>query len=180
MAEPMSEGVKILYKGAIDNIIFLKRQQWIITNYSLVVYAIMAALARNATSVEKTILVVVALCAFAYSAACMLHTQSTMRRLRASMSHIYQTYFSVEERETYKLWQAPPGFLVYPAFYRRVDSSKHYGARGDPLRHCTNAILVGSQCYLVRKSHRPRRSCRCAINDGGSKAATPRSGKKNA
>src|SRR6478752_70632 len=94
MTETMSEGVKILYKGAIDNIIFLKRQQWIITNYSLVVYAIMAALARNANSVEKTVLVVAVLGAFGYSAACMLHTQSTMKRLRASMAHIYQTYFS--------------------------------------------------------------------------------------
>ncbi|MDO8398413.1 MAG: hypothetical protein Q7T45_11405 [Bradyrhizobium sp.] len=116
MTETMSEGVKILYKGAIDNIIFLKRQQWIITNYSLVVYAIMAALAKNATSVEKTILVVVSLCAFGYSAACMLHTQNTMKRLRASMSHIYQTYFSVEEREVYKLWQAAPGFWYTPLF----------------------------------------------------------------
>jgi hypothetical protein len=117
MPEPtMSEGVKILYKGAIDNIIFLKRQQWIITNYSLVVYAIMAALARNATSVEKTILVVVALLAYGYSVACMLHTQNTMKRLRASMSHIYQTYFSVEEREVYKLWQAAPGFWYTPLF----------------------------------------------------------------
>ena len=33
----MSEAVKILYKGAIDNIIFLKRQQWVITNYALVI-----------------------------------------------------------------------------------------------------------------------------------------------
>jgi hypothetical protein len=117
MTEPtMSEGVKILYKGAIDNIIFLKRQQWIITNYSLVVYAIMAALARNAGNVEKTILVVVALCAFGYSVACMVHTQGTMKRLRDSMSHIYQTYFSLEEREAYKLWPAPPGFWYTPLF----------------------------------------------------------------
>jgi hypothetical protein len=112
----MSEGVKILYKGAIDNIIFLKRQQWIITNYSLVVYAIMAALDRNAESVEKTVLVVVSLCAFSYGIACVIHTQSTMKRLRDSMSHIYQTYFSSEEREAYKLWPAAPGFWYTPLF----------------------------------------------------------------
>jgi hypothetical protein len=113
---PMSEGVKILYKGAIDNVIFLKRQQWIITNYSLVVYAIMVALARNATSVEKTVLVFISLIAFAYAISCMVHTERTMRRLRTTQWHIYQTYFTAEERATYQLWERLPGFWYNPLF----------------------------------------------------------------
>jgi hypothetical protein len=116
MTEAMSEAVKILYKGAIDNLIFLKRQQWILTNYSLVVYAIMVALARNATSVEKTILVFVVLCAYSYSIACMVHIQNTQKRLRSNLSHIYQVHFTPEEREFYKLWPAPPGFWHTPLF----------------------------------------------------------------
>jgi hypothetical protein len=112
----MSEGVKILYKGVIDNIIFLKLQQWIITNYSLVVYAIMVALARHADDFEKKLLVGISLVAFAYAISCMMHTQSTMKRLRTTQWHIYQDYFTVAERETYQLWSKMPGFWYTPLF----------------------------------------------------------------
>jgi hypothetical protein len=35
----MPEHVGAAYKDAVDNIIFLKRQQWLATNYALLVYA---------------------------------------------------------------------------------------------------------------------------------------------
>lgn len=132
---PMSEGVKILYKGAIDNIIFLKRQQWIITNYSLIVYAIMVALARRATDVEKTILVIISLIAFGYAVACMLHTQNTMKRLRTSMAHIYQTYFNADERAVYQLWQTVPGFWYTPLFIGGLIA--------------TNTLAVSAAIYVI-------------------------------
>jgi hypothetical protein len=54
--------VKILYKGVIDNIIFLKRQQWIITNCSLV--------------------------AFAYAISCMMHcaSKSAVPKVRSGLA----------------------------------------------------------------------------------------------
>jgi L-asparagine transporter-like permease len=42
MATPerqMPVHVEVAYKDAVDNIIFLKRQQWVATNYALLVYA---------------------------------------------------------------------------------------------------------------------------------------------
>lgn len=112
----MSEGVKILYKGAIDNIIFLKRQQWTITNYALVVYAAVVAISKNAGVHEKWALSLLAFGAWAYGSWCMVHTQRTMTRLRRSMHHIYQTYFTEDERQAYTLWGKAPSFHYTPEF----------------------------------------------------------------
>jgi hypothetical protein len=38
-AKQMSEHVGAAYKAAVDNILFLKRQQWLATNYALILYA---------------------------------------------------------------------------------------------------------------------------------------------
>lgn len=112
----MSEGVKILYKGAIDNIIFLKRQQWFITNYALVVYAGIYALRKDASPIEKTLLTVLASAAYIYALWCMIHVQSSLTKLRKSLHHIYQTYFTAEEKGAFSLWKEEPGFWYTPEF----------------------------------------------------------------
>ena len=38
-AQQMPQHVEAAYKAAVDNIIFLKRQEWLATNYALLVYA---------------------------------------------------------------------------------------------------------------------------------------------
>lgn len=113
----MSEGVKILYKGAIDNLIFLKRQQWIITNYALVVYAAVVTIARGGGVHEKWGLSIVAFAAWAYGTWCLIHTQNSMTKLRVSLYHIYQTYFTEEERAAYGVWDKPPTFNYTPEFF---------------------------------------------------------------
>lgn len=113
---PMSEGVKILYKGAIDNVIFLKRQQWIITNYSLVVYAAVVGLSKAANDVERTLLTVVAGLAFAYAVSCMIHTQMSLTKLRTTIDIIWKTYFTSGEAEKYKFWKTTPTFFYTPLF----------------------------------------------------------------
>jgi hypothetical protein len=35
----MPEHVEVAYRDAVDNIVFLKRQQWLATNYILLLYA---------------------------------------------------------------------------------------------------------------------------------------------
>ena len=35
----MPEHVEVAYRDAVDNIVFLKRQQWLATNYVLLLYA---------------------------------------------------------------------------------------------------------------------------------------------
>lgn len=133
--QEMSEGVKILYKGAIDNIIFLKRQQWVITNYTLIAYAAVVALAKNANDVEKTLLTLLAAGAWGYAFFCMIHTQMTLTKLRGSLFHIYQTYFSDDERAVFKLWPERPGFSYTPGFI--------YGLIA------TNIVAVVATIYLI-------------------------------
>jgi hypothetical protein len=112
----MSEGVKILYKGAIDNIIFLKRQQWVITNYALVVYAAVITIAKNATINEKWALSILAVAAWLYGTWCMVHTQRSLTKLRGSIFHIYQTFFTEDERRAFDTWKEKPDFHYTPEF----------------------------------------------------------------
>ncbi len=112
----MSEGVKIYYKGAIDNIIFLKRQQWIITNYALVVYAGVVTISRGVTPNEKWALTIIAAIGWLYGTWCLIHTQRTMTKLRNSMYEIYQTYFTAEQRKKFSLWKEVPTFNYTPEF----------------------------------------------------------------
>ncbi len=113
---PMSEGVKILYKEAVDNILFLKRQQWTITNHALVAFAAVVAVSRGANNVETTLLTLLAAAAWLYAVACMLHTQMTMTKYRLRLTHIYQKYFHKEEKDQFVLWSSAPTFNYTPMF----------------------------------------------------------------
>jgi hypothetical protein len=114
----MSEGVKILYKGALDNIIFLKRQQWIITNYSLVVYAVVVTLSKapQINAVEKTLLTLLGAAACIYAISCMIHTQISLTALRSTLHYIGNAYFNEQEREIYDFWGSKPSFFYTPLF----------------------------------------------------------------
>ncbi|MCZ6496529.1 MAG: hypothetical protein O6924_10170 [Alphaproteobacteria bacterium] len=65
----LSPQLQIVYKDAIDNIMFVKREQWIITNYLIAalagVYAINSGL-KNIHLSEKIILTIAVLVAFSY------------------------------------------------------------------------------------------------------------------
>lgn len=113
---PMSEGVKNLYKDSLDNILFLKRQQWTITNYALLAFAAVVTIGKSANVVETTLLTIVAAVACVYSIFCMVHTQMTLTKYRARLTHIYNTYFTAAERDVFKLWPTPPTFNYTPAF----------------------------------------------------------------
>jgi hypothetical protein len=52
--QQMPEHVEAAYKAAVDNIIFLKRQQWLATNYALLVYAAIF-ISQLTTLVEPTL-----------------------------------------------------------------------------------------------------------------------------
>jgi hypothetical protein len=112
----MSEGVKILYKDAVDNIIFLKRQQWVITNYALVVYAAVVALAKSANPIESTLLTLVASLACAYGTYCMVHTQLSLTKMRTRLAYVYQNFFAADERSAFELWASRPTFNYGPGF----------------------------------------------------------------
>ena len=63
----MPVNVETAYKDAVDNIIFLKRQQWVATNYALLVYAaifVISAQYFSRTDFARNALGIVAIATF--------------------------------------------------------------------------------------------------------------------
>lgn len=112
----MSEGVKVHYKGVLDNLTFLKRQQWTITNHSLVLYAAMVALAKGTNDIERTLLTVFAFLGCGYAIYCMWHTQRSMTRYYRNLYDIQQNYFHAPEREVLQMLPSRPDFHYNGAF----------------------------------------------------------------
>lgn len=116
-ARQMPGQVEVAYRDAVDNIIFLKRQQWVATNYTLLVYAAIFVIsaqyfsrtdfARNALGV----LTIAALFIHWY----MLHLfQRVIQKFRARLDWIYRTYFSAEERANLEFPQGPRSYWDEP------------------------------------------------------------------
>lgn len=124
----MSEGVKILFKGAIDNIIFLKRQQWLMINYSLLVFVGLTWLARTADKTEKTLLTIAVSVLALYTFACVLHCQHSMTKLRRNIWQIAQTHFSANERVAYRMSAEAENFAYGFLFWGGLLVADTFGA----------------------------------------------------
>jgi hypothetical protein len=89
------------YRDALDNILFLKRQQWLATNYVLLLYvAIFVISARffSRTDVARNWLGALTIAAFVVHW-WMLHTfQGSIEKFRNRLAWVYRTYFSEDER----------------------------------------------------------------------------------
>jgi hypothetical protein len=120
-AQQMPEHVGAAYKDAADNIIFLKRQQWLATNYALLVYAaifVISAHYFSRTDLARNWLGVLTIATFIIHW-CMLHLfQRAIEQFRNRVSWIYKTYFSAEERagldlelEPRSYWYQPDGYI---------------------------------------------------------------------
>jgi hypothetical protein len=118
MAHPerqMPEHIGAAYRDAVDNIIFLKRQQWVATNYALIVYAaifVISAQYFSRTDFARNTLGIVAIVAFFIHWYMMLLFQSAIEKFRARLYWIYRTYFSGEEQVRLALPVVPDPFWV--------------------------------------------------------------------
>jgi L-asparagine transporter-like permease len=109
-------------RDAVDNIIFLKRQQWVATNYALLVYAaifVISAQYFQRTDFARNTLGIVAIVAFCIHWYMMALFQSAIEKFRSRLYWIYRTYFNGEE-------QSPAGFAS------RVKCTPWGGQVGDP------------------------------------------------
>jgi hypothetical protein len=120
-AEQMPEHVGAAYKDAAENILFLKRQQWLATNYALLIYAaifLISAHYFNRTDVARNWLGIVTIVTFVVHWY-MLHLfQREIDRFRNRVSWIYRTYFTSDERagldvhvEPRSYWHQPEGYV---------------------------------------------------------------------
>jgi hypothetical protein len=97
MANPdpeMPRHVEAVHKDAVDNIIFLKRQQWVATNYALLVYAAIFVISAQffpRTDFARNSLGIVAIVTFFVHYYIMFLFQRAMDKFRARLYWIYRT-----------------------------------------------------------------------------------------
>jgi hypothetical protein len=102
MAErQMPEHVGAAYKDSADNIRFLHRQQWLATNYALVVYAaifLISAHYFSRTDFARNLLGLLVIVTFGVHWYMMNLLERAVTTSRNRLGWIYKTYFSSEER----------------------------------------------------------------------------------
>jgi cellobiose-specific phosphotransferase system component IIC len=111
----MPEHIGAAYRDAVDNIIFLKRQQWAATNYTLIIYAaifIISAQYFSRTDFARNTLGIVAIVTFFIHWYMMLLFQSAIEKFRSRLYWIYRTYFNGEEQNRLDLPVGPEPFWV--------------------------------------------------------------------
>jgi hypothetical protein len=97
----MPRHVEIAYKDAVDNIIFYKRQQWMATNYTILVYAaifVLSARFFSRTDMARGLLGVLTGLAFLYHLYMLRLLQDAITSFRLRLAWIYRIYFTAEER----------------------------------------------------------------------------------
>jgi len=116
----MPEHVGAAYKAAVDNILFLKRQQWLATNYALILYAaifVISAHYFSRTDFARNWLGLLTIATF-FIHWYMLNTfQRAIVRFRDRLLWIYSTYFSGEERAGLYVQMEPRSHWYQPEVY---------------------------------------------------------------
>ena len=121
----MTTHVEAAYKDAVENINFLKRQQWVATNYAVLVYAAIFVISGtyfSRTDFARNMLGLVTLVTFVIHWYMIYVFQRAIQRYRRRLDWAYQTYFSQEERVGLDLplrptadreqWQVATGLLL--------------------------------------------------------------------
>jgi hypothetical protein len=108
MAEiQMPPHVQAAYRDAADNITFHNRQQWVATNYALLIYAVIFVISArffSRTDVARGWLGFLVVLTFVYHLVTINLLQDTLTRFRDRLAWIYTTYFSIEEQAGLNLW----------------------------------------------------------------------------
>jgi preprotein translocase subunit Sss1 len=97
----MSSHVQVAYQDAVNNITFLKRQQWIATNYALLVYAALFVISAeyfSRTDFARNWLGIIAIVTFLIHLYMIYLFQGAMDKFRERLDWIYRTYFNREEQ----------------------------------------------------------------------------------
>ena len=112
--------VAAAYRDAVDNIVFLKRQQWLATNYVLLLYVaifVISAHYFSRTDVARNWLGVITIAAFV-AHWCVLHLfQRSIEKFRNRLAWIYRSYFSEEERAGLDVRLEPGSYWYQPEAY---------------------------------------------------------------
>jgi len=97
----MTAHVEAAYNDAAKNIIFLKRQQWVATNYAILAYAAIFVISGtyfSRTDFARNTLGIVTIVTFVIHWYMIYVFQRAIQMYRRRVNWVYQTYFSQEER----------------------------------------------------------------------------------
>ena len=120
----MPSHVEVAYQDAVNNITFLRRQQWIATNYALLVYAalfVVSAEYFSRTDFARNWLGIIAIATFLIHFYMVYLFQGAMDKFRNRLDWIYKTYFNREEqrgldllwpRSSWDEWKVPIGLIL--------------------------------------------------------------------
>jgi hypothetical protein len=114
----MPRQIGTAYRDAVDNIIFNKKQQWVTTNYAILVYAAIFAVSANFFSrndMVRALLGVLTLLTFLYHLYMLKLLQDAITSFRSRLAWIYRTYFTAEEQAGLNLSFEPKPY-TYQAF----------------------------------------------------------------
>jgi hypothetical protein len=118
--QEMPDHVGIAYKDAVDNILFLKRQQWLATNYVLLLYAaifVISAHYFSRTDLARNWLGVVTIGAFIVHWYVLHLFQGSIEKFRNRLGWIYRSYFTEKERAGLELQLEPRSYWYQPEVY---------------------------------------------------------------
>ena len=104
----MPEHIKLAYEDAVNNMMFFKRQQWVATNYAILVYAaifVISAEYYSRTDFARNWLGIIAIATFFFHLYVIYSFDAAINKFRERLDWIYRTYFSGEERANLKLFE---------------------------------------------------------------------------
>ena len=104
----MPEHIKLAYEDAVNNMMFFKRQQWVATNYAILVYAaifVISAEYFSRTDFARNWLGIIAIATFFFHLYVIYSFDAAINKFRERLDWIYRTYFSGEERNNLKLFE---------------------------------------------------------------------------
>jgi amino acid permease len=130
------------YRDAVDNIIFLKRQQWVATNYALLVYAaifVISAEYFSRTDFARNSLGIIAIVVFVIHWYVIFVFQRAINKFRSRLYWIYRNYFNGEEQAGLELPLAPE------SSWARLEV-----AAGLVLVSCVGFVLTAIYLWSVR------------------------------
>jgi hypothetical protein len=127
----MPEHIGAAYKGAGESILFLKRQQWLATNYALLLYVaifVISAHYFSRTDFARNWLGVLTIVVFIVHWYMMHLFQSEIAKLRDRLNWMYRTYFSADERAGLDVQLEPKSYWHQPEVFVGLIALSFVGA----------------------------------------------------
>jgi len=101
MPKEMPKPVQLVYKDAVDNLVFIKRQEWLVTSYALSAYAALVTVVKAiplTTIVGKLGFMATVVVIAYFSFRVLDNFDVGIQKFRKRLSWIYETYFDDAER----------------------------------------------------------------------------------